>query len=249
MRLLKALADRIAAFVVRFPAPLKKVYVWLVQRQWGARILDYSGGNKVTLHFGRTSGLKVSFFGTNNHVVIHEGVGIQDLVVHIVANGVKLIIHSGTQVSNGYFWIGGENSRVTIGANSFLIDNRIVLTDSDSQVQIGPGCMLGTGAQIRLGDGHTLYDASLGTILNKGHHVVLESRVWLAQDVLVLKNVVVGENSVVGAKSVVTRDIPAGSVAVGIPAKIVRSGIKWRCERIDDLPEGWFDDAKRSDEA
>lgn len=44
---------------------------------------------------------------------------------------------------------------------------------------------------------------------------------WLGAGVKVLDGVTIGEGSVVGAGAVVTKDIPANSVAVGVPAKVI----------------------------
>lgn len=122
-----------------------------------------------------------------------------------------------------------------------LVHNAIYLTDNYSSLQIGFGCLIGQGAQIRLGDGHTLFNLQSGEIMNRGNHVFLGDRVWLAQDVLVLKNVAIGSNSVIGARSVVTKDIPPNSLAVGIPARVLKKDVSWRPERIDDLPLNWPD--------
>jgi len=45
---------------------------------------------------------------------------------------------------------------------------------------------------------------------------------WLGQNVVVMPGVTIGANAVVGANSVVTRDIPARTVAVGAPARVIR---------------------------
>jgi acetyltransferase-like isoleucine patch superfamily enzyme len=52
--------------------------------------------------------------------------------------------------------------------------------------------------------------------------VIIEDNVWLAARVVVLKGVRIGRGSVVGVGSVVTRDIPAGCLAVGSPARVIR---------------------------
>jgi acetyltransferase-like isoleucine patch superfamily enzyme len=52
--------------------------------------------------------------------------------------------------------------------------------------------------------------------------VVLEQGVWLGARVTVLKGVTIGRSSVVAAGSVVTRDIPPGVLAGGMPAKVLR---------------------------
>ncbi len=53
--------------------------------------------------------------------------------------------------------------------------------------------------------------------------ITIGSNVWLGGGVIVLPGVSIGENSVVGAGSVVTRDVPVGVVAMGNPARVVRS--------------------------
>jgi acetyltransferase-like isoleucine patch superfamily enzyme len=47
--------------------------------------------------------------------------------------------------------------------------------------------------------------------------------VWLGTKVTVVRGVVIGDGAVVGANAVVTRDIPAYGVAVGSPARVIRS--------------------------
>lgn len=46
--------------------------------------------------------------------------------------------------------------------------------------------------------------------------------VWLGTHVVVLPDVTIGDNSVVGAGAVVTKDIPSYSIAVGVPAKVIK---------------------------
>jgi maltose O-acetyltransferase len=53
--------------------------------------------------------------------------------------------------------------------------------------------------------------------------IAIAANVWLGGGVIVLPGVSIGESTVVGAGAVVARDLPANVVAVGNPARVVRS--------------------------
>ena len=52
--------------------------------------------------------------------------------------------------------------------------------------------------------------------------IIIEDEAWLGYGVIVLSGVRIGKGAVIGAGAVVTKDVPAGSVAVGVPARVVR---------------------------
>lgn len=89
---------------------------------------------------------------------------------------------------------------ITIGSNvRFNYNNRLIAHDASAKV-------------FRLKYHDYLPSNGLITIGNN---------VWFARDVRVLKNVTIGDNCIIGIGSVVTHDIPANSVAVGVPAKVI----------------------------
>lgn len=99
-------------------------------------------------------------------------------------------------------------------------------------VRIGPSCVLGAMGGIQMGDHVRL---SEGACLETGgldingpipySHVakpiVLGEGVWLGFRATVLAGVTIGDRSIVGAGAVVTKDVPADSIAVGSPARIL----------------------------
>jgi maltose O-acetyltransferase len=52
--------------------------------------------------------------------------------------------------------------------------------------------------------------------------IVVGDNVWLSSGVILCPGVTIGDDTVVGAGAVVTRDLPAGVVAYGVPARVVR---------------------------
>jgi maltose O-acetyltransferase len=59
--------------------------------------------------------------------------------------------------------------------------------------------------------------------LESAHPITVADNAWLGGGVIVLPGVSIGENTVVGAGAVVTRDLPPNVLAVGNPARVVRS--------------------------
>lgn len=53
--------------------------------------------------------------------------------------------------------------------------------------------------------------------------VVIGRSVWIGSNVTLLPGLTIGDHAVVGAGSLVTKDVPAGTVAVGSPARVMRS--------------------------
>ncbi len=52
--------------------------------------------------------------------------------------------------------------------------------------------------------------------------VTIGNNVWIADKVTILSGVTIGDNSMIGANAVVTHDIPAGVIAAGVPARVIR---------------------------
>lgn len=107
-------------------------------------------------------------------------------------------------------------------------------------VSIGWRCHIGAinhiyiGNNVLIGSNVLIIDHSHGTwgedleispinrpLESKGK-IIIEDNVWIADGVCILPNVHIGHNSIIGSNAVVLNDIPPYSLAVGVPAKVVK---------------------------
>ncbi|MFO0944584.1 MAG: acyltransferase [Planctomycetota bacterium] len=119
------------------------------------------------------------------------------------------------------FFLVGEEGRISIG-NRCSINDYCFMT-SLSLIEIGDGVAIGEFVSIRDFD-HEFdgenWVAHLGYVANP---IRIGDGVWIGRGVVITKGVTIGEGSVIGANSVVTKDIPPRSVAVGSPARVIRT--------------------------
>lgn len=94
-------------------------------------------------------------------------------------------------------------------------------------VSIGATKSIRIGKRVRLGPYTRIVDSDFHDVYNRAKPaepkpVVIDDDAWLGMNVIVLPGVHIGKAAVVGSGSVVTKDIPAYSVAGGVPAKVLR---------------------------
>lgn len=58
--------------------------------------------------------------------------------------------------------------------------------------------------------------------------VCIGNHVWIGQRAMILKGVSIGDGAIIAAGAVVTRDVPAGCLAAGVPAKVIRKNVEWK---------------------
>lgn len=113
--------------------------------------------------------------------------------------------------------------RVIIRPNVMLFGETII--NMDCSILIEDDVMMGSGVHIYVNN-HKFDDPNV-PLIDQGYYpdqqVVLKKGCWIGANAIILPGVTVGENSVVGAGSIVTKSIPDRVVAVGSPAKVVKS--------------------------
>jgi maltose O-acetyltransferase len=142
----------------------------------------------------------------------------------------------------------GTGSTLTVGDNfmshagpstiSAREGGRLIL---GHRVGMNAGTLIEAWHEIRIGDRVRIapnvyiiddnrHEIEPGAVLYKGP-VLIGDGVWLGRGVSVMPGVSIGAGSVIAAHSVVTTDIPAGVLAGGAPARVIRKL---------ELPDGWI---------
>ena len=107
-----------------------------------------------------------------------------------------------------------------IGARTFanwgLVSLDVATVRIGDDVQIGPNVQLLTAT-------HPIDPQPRRDRWEAAAPITIEDNVWLGGGVIVCPGVTIGENTVVGAGAIVVRDLPANVVAVGNPARVVRT--------------------------
>lgn len=106
----------------------------------------------------------------------------------------------------------GERSLINFGCSIVALD----------RVTIGPRSLIGPHCMI-MDTGFHHVDPERRLDPPRAQPIRIGENVWLGARVIVMPGVTIGDDSVVGIGSVVTHDVPPRSVAVGVPARVVKS--------------------------
>lgn len=118
----------------------------------------------------------------------------------------KIII--GDRVSLGEYVHIGCTHRIVIG-DDVLMGSKIYITDHNHGIYRGENA-----------DSPNIPPRNRQ--LTEGKSVEIGARCWIGEFVTILPGVIIGEGCIIGSHSTVTHDIPANSIAVGSPARVVK---------------------------
>ncbi len=142
-----------------------------------------------------------------------------------------------TVVGEGTVMVNSAN--IKIGSNCLLQDRVYLRAGIDGHIVINDGAALNSFVQMY---GHGGIDIGKDTqvgpnsvITTTGHDylssdldsdfaaITIGERVWIGANCTIIGGVHIGDHAVIGAGAVVTNDIPSRCVAVGVPARVIRS--------------------------
>jgi maltose O-acetyltransferase len=142
-----------------------------------------------------------------------DGAGRRRILLELLGS-----LGAGTEIRPPFYCDYGYQTH--IGARTFVNFGLVALDvapiDIGDDVQIGPRVQLLTPT-------HPIDPEPRRAKRESAAPIAIGDNVWLGGGVIVCPGVTVGADTVVGAGSVVTRDLPPGVLAMGVPARVVRS--------------------------
>ncbi|NMG57067.1 acyltransferase [Geitlerinema sp. P-1104] len=166
--------------------------------------------SSVTLYIGRgvTGEVYVDVYHANLTLFIGDGCCLGGLEIASLQEDDEILI----------------GNQVHIGSAKRRLPEKVTLFSGGHSANcpflvIGDDCLFSYGVTIRTTDAHPILDRHCQQQVNAAQRgVLIEPHVWVGQNASILKDVTVGACSVIALGAVVVKDIPRGSLAVGIPA-------------------------------
>ncbi len=158
-----------------------------------------------------TTGRSV-FIGDYSYINCYSRHGVR------LGNGVTIREFAWLQLTSG---LDEPGDRIEIGHETY-IGPRATL-GAAAPLLIGRRCQIGANVSF-VAESH-LFEGS-GEIYQQGvsrRGITVGDDCWIGNNAIVLDGVEIGDGTVIGAGAVVTKSIPARSVAVGNPARVIRS--------------------------
>lgn len=204
------------------------------QRDYGLPTIFQSSSIRITakgcvLRFGKNAKL------INSHAVME-------------ADDAELSIGSDTEVK--FSFRIGNKSRIIIGDRFYSTGGGLLSASEGTTLRIGNDCLFAIQMDLRTDHAHPIFDRRTGKRTNPSQDVTIGDHVWLGPYARVYPGAVIGEGCVIGSGSLVNSTVPPNTVAIGVPAKVVRRNIvwdrthlsirrPWRFDSVSDLPTVW----------
>lgn len=170
---------------------------------------------------------RIQIDGSENLLEIAPGTRLFDSSISIRGIGHHVRIGEFCVLGKFCLNVHSQHVSVNIGHRTTSASVSMELGEPNVRLSIGTDCMIAHNVEIMCSDSHALVDAVSRDRINPAADIDIGDHVWLCANTAVLKGAVIGEHVTIGFRSTVVSSIPPYSLAVGSPARVIRSGVSW----------------------
>lgn len=188
--------------------------------------------NNITVNSKKSSLINstIKFSGTNNSLIVEDGVTIKDSNINFNASNSTIYLSRNIHPYYVSIFIN-NNSVLYIGKNNYFNKKISIIMSEEKNIVIGDNCLFSFDIFIRNADPHLIYDISSEQRINPSRSIVIGDHVWIGQGCLLLKNTFIGSGSIIGGHSVISgKKIPSNQIWAGNPVRKIRDQIFWSGE-------------------
>lgn len=182
--------------------------------------------------------LKVIFSGSSNTLRIGKDVSARGRIrLEFTSNEGEIVLADGCALGSGTIRVC-HSSRINLGGSVSITRSIFMEASEGASIDIGEDSMIASDVILRASDGHAIFDATSGERINHSQPITIGRHVWIGDRAIILGGANIGDGSIIGAGSVVKASVPDQSVAVGSPARVVRSGVVWSRQGLKRMAPG-----------
>lgn len=201
-------------------------------RRLGSKLTVEGEDNVLDLGKARLYGSRIEIRGNHNVIRFHPTCKLVNCSFRLLGDNLRVELGQRVKISRwGEFLLMGTNAEIRLGHHTTVESARFI-AHGGTTLEVGPDCMFAYDVEVRTSDEHSILEASSGERIKPEQSVHIGEHVWFGARSVVLKGVCIENDTVVATGSIVSRDLGAGVVAGGIPAKEIRDGVTWDRRRL-----------------
>lgn len=217
---------RIKELAKRYSSVLSSLYYLLMDNRVRGR--KHNVFRKSNLY---SRGLRCVFTGINNEICIggESPSTCSSCHINIYGSNNKVIIEEGVGLKNLTIYMAGDNNLVHIKRRTMVAGKTELAVMEETKIIVGEDSLFSANITFRAGDSHSVLDSETGERINPSKDIIVGNHVWVGNTVIVTKGTTIGSNSVVATGSVLTgKEFPENCAIGGNPAKVIKLGINWK---------------------
>jgi len=200
------------------------------------KVWFYNHFKHITISYGDNCSIHrlcLASCGKNNKIILGDNVRLDDVEIKVYGNNNLIRINSHNTIKGIRFAIEDNNNEIFIGSNTYIGDGALLASLESTKIFIGNDCMIASPCEIRTSDSHSLINMEKQRI-NPAKSISIGNHVWIGSGCMLLKGCTIPDNSIIAAHSLVTstKGFESYSLWGGAPARLIKSGVNWKKERV-----------------